>query len=239
MILKNQKLKDLEKFLLREPEHNAFALWDLRRDLKNSDFYVLIKENVLGYALIYHGTDVPSVIIRVPDEHLHEFAGLVQLPRAIVHIPYSQRALWRGPGKMYRVYVMAASPAMFPGDPEIRVVRNPASLRHLISNPEPLLKNAIVFGLYEEGKVVSMGAVLAHMPEVWVIGAVTTVKEYRNRGFATRVMRHIIGHAYGQTRRLVLWVRSDNMPALHIYQKLGFVKIGENAWINIGVNVVP
>jgi len=42
-----------------------------------------------------------------------------------------------------------------------------------------------------------------------------------------------------KTKKVVLWVRSDNEIAINLYKKYGFKKIGEDAWINVGVNVVP
>jgi predicted GNAT family acetyltransferase len=36
-----------------------------------------------------------------------------------------------------------------------------------------------------------------------------------------------------------LFVRSDNYPAIKAYEKIGYKKIGEKAWIDVGTGLRP
>ena len=40
VILKNEKLKELEEFCVQDPVKHHFALWDLKEEMENTDFYI-------------------------------------------------------------------------------------------------------------------------------------------------------------------------------------------------------
>ncbi len=239
VIVKNQKLRELEKYCLEDPINNAFALWDLRVDKKNSEFYVDWKDKVRGYMLIYHGSDVPSIIIRGEENSVKRFIDMLSLERAVIHFPYKYCDLWKNRNEKYKIDVMAAIPKYYFFDDEVKLIRNPTSLSSLFTNPDYLVNKALTFGIYKENRVVSVASALVHLPEVWVLGAVLTKKEHRNKGLATRVVGHLMSYAYGKTDLVVLWVRSDNDSAIHIYKRFGFEKVEEDCWINVGVSILP
>ena len=238
-VLFNEKLVELEEYCLREPWRHAFALWDLRKERENTDFYIYWEGRIRGYMLIYRGAATPSVILQGTRNAVKELLNYFEEYKAIVHMPYQYRDMWRGKNRIYMVDVMVARPQFYFLDPEVREIRDPHLLTRLFQNPEYLVKKALVYGIIKNGFVVSTASALAYLPEIWVLGAVITKKEYRGRGFASRVVGHFMSIASKHTRKVVLWVRSDNYVAIKLYKKYGFEKMGEDAWINVGVNVIP
>ncbi len=84
------------------------------------------------------------------------------------------------------------------------------------------------FGLYlvlEEG-----GEILGQIGARYIVEElhVTTLAvrpEYRRRGYARALVRSALG-AFPETRRVHLEVRPNNVPAISLYEDLGFVATG-------------
>ncbi len=239
-VLYNEKLDELEKMCLKDPAKHPFTLWDLRKERKNTDFYILLERSKIeGYMLIYRGAMIPSVILHGSRDAISELLDYFHEDKAIIHMPYVYHDLWKGRNSIYKIYVMTANPRFYFLDPEVKEIKDAALLSRLFQNPEYLVKKAKTYGIIRDGFVVSSASALVFLPEIWVLGAVITKKEYRNRGLATRVVGHFMSLASKHTQKVVLWVRSDNEIAINLYKKYGFEKIGEDAWINVGVNVLP
>ncbi len=239
MILKNEKLDVLENYCLREPEKHAFTLWDLRRERNSTDFYIYWENGIRGYMLIYYGASIPSVILYGDEKSLSTLLNIMELKRAIVHMPYEYRYLWKKEGDMYKILVMAREPERFEGSSEIMRIKEASKLSLLFQDPAYLVNRAKTWGIVRNGYAISSISALAYTPEVWVLGALITKKEYRRKGYAKKLVAYFLNEAYGKTKKVVLWVRSDNYAAIELYKKYDFRVIGEDVWINIGVNVLP
>ncbi len=238
MILKNEKLEELEEYCLKNPIKHAFTIWDIRKERENTDFYIYFEKEIRGYMLIFRGTDIPSIIIHGDDFITKKFLGMIKEERCIIHMPYDYITLWKG-GYKYGIYVMTAKPKFYGLDDNVKEIKDVTLLKDIFLNPEYLVNKARTFGFFYHNKVVSVSSALVHMPEVWILGAVYTRREYRNRGFATRVIGHFMSIASKETKNVVLWVRSDNKPAINLYKKYSFRIIGKDSWISVGINIPP
>ncbi|MFO7917797.1 MAG: GNAT family N-acetyltransferase [Anaerolineae bacterium] len=78
------------------------------------------------------------------------------------------------------------------------------------------------FVAQRKGRVVSMAAIEATIPELSQIGAVYTRKGYRNRGLARGVVSALCEEELCHKERVTLTVKVDNEPALKAYGDLGF-----------------
>ena len=59
------------------------------------------------------------------------------------------------------------------------------------------------------------------------IGNIVTAKEFRGRGFATRIMEALLSDLKDRgIVKVFLEVEHDNVPALALYEKSGFVRYG-------------
>lgn len=89
--------------------------------------------------------------------------------------------------------------------------------------------NEIMLIAKENGKIVG-NASLSRLPRRMNHRgdfSVTVLKEYWNKGIASRLMVEIINFAKENSFEIIdLQVRSDNLPAIHLYKKFGFKKIG-------------
>ena len=88
-----------------------------------------------------------------------------------------------------------------------------------------LARRYIARGTYlaeRQGRIVSMVATEADIPQVTQIGAVYTSLPYRRCGLAKGVVSALCAEKLRDRERVALVVRRDNQPALSVYQALGF-----------------
>ena len=82
---------------------------------------------------------------------------------------------------------------------------------------------------WEDGRIVGnvhLGALSRRMSHRASLG-ISVRKAAWGRGIGTALMERAIAHAREQGLEIIqLEVRSDNAPAIHLYEKLGFVRIG-------------
>ena len=78
----------------------------------------------------------------------------------------------------------------------------------------------------EEGRTVCYCDYYTVLDELEIV-YIKTGTEYRNRGYATRLMKELISLCREKDIRFIrLEVRESNAPALGIYGKFGFVPVG-------------
>jgi predicted GNAT family acetyltransferase len=57
---------------------------------------------------------------------------------------------------------------------------------------------------------------------------VWTHPSFRRRGLAADTLREVCGHLFRQGKRVTLFVNDFNLPAIALYESLGFERIGMN-----------
>jgi ribosomal protein S18 acetylase RimI-like enzyme len=75
-----------------------------------------------------------------------------------------------------------------------------------------------------DGEIVSAAGVHLVTPQIAQLGNIITDEAYQNRGFATACTKTLAADLASQGRIISLFVRGDNAPAIHVYEKLGFHK---------------
>jgi predicted GNAT family acetyltransferase len=102
-----------------------------------------------------------------------------------------------------------------------------------------LLKKRGVYGVFQNGKLVSVAVAVPLLPEIGEIRGVLTRPNYRNKGFGTMATsaatKHILERADGAN----LYVAADNKAAIRVYEKLSYKKIDEWFWVDIGTGLKP
>ncbi len=94
-----------------------------------------------------------------------------------------------------------------------------------------LLANRRYYGMFKEGKLVSIACAFFRMPEVWPIGHVYTHLDYRGRGYAKTVTSAITEDALLSGAKALLHVAEDNEPAIRVYKTLGYRTISRKPWV--------
>lgn len=89
------------------------------------------------------------------------------------------------------------------------------------------LKQNRVFGIYCNNEFIAKASINGISEKFWQIGGVFTKNEYRGKGCASNLTRHIASQAMLQGKRTVLFVKNGNTPAEKAYAKAGFMPIGK------------
>ncbi|MDW8350727.1 MAG: GNAT family N-acetyltransferase [Anaerolineae bacterium] len=93
-----------------------------------------------------------------------------------------------------------------------------------------MLGGSTGFVWIEEGQLIANASVQRNYTrrDTWIIGNVATRPAYRNRGIGRAVVEACIHYAASRgARYIALQAEVGNRPALHLYDKLGFRRLGE------------
>ena len=96
-----------------------------------------------------------------------------------------------------------------------------------------------MYGMFVENELVSYAGSFIQLPQIWMIGGVYTAPDHRNKGYASLATSAVTKEALGKAEKAALFVRSDNLPAISLYEKIGYRKIGEKLWIDVGTGMKP
>lgn len=96
-----------------------------------------------------------------------------------------------------------------------------------------------VYGVFDKDRLVAIGSSKTNLPEVWDLVSIETLPDYRGRGYATEVTSILVDRALTETETVCVTVVSDNKPAIHVYEKLGFRKKQERMWADCGAGAAP
>lgn len=80
------------------------------------------------------------------------------------------------------------------------------------------------FVLLDKGLVKSF-VLYRCMPDVWEISLVATHPQYTGQGWAEQLLKFMISNKCSNS--IWLEVHVDNIPAQRLYEKVGFVKVGQ------------
>ncbi len=97
-----------------------------------------------------------------------------------------------------------------------------------LAKPGPFLENTIdfggYFGFFVEGRLVSMAGTRLVAGPYTEVSAVCTHPDFVGQGLAQRVLPHVLNYIQQQGQIPYLQLYPDNLPALRLYQRLGFVE---------------
>ncbi|MEK6875526.1 MAG: GNAT family N-acetyltransferase [Nanoarchaeota archaeon] len=106
-------------------------------------------------------------------------------------------------------------------------------------NPLPMLKRIFndkkdnIFIIKEKGKIIAY-ITLREDKNIGEVGLFAVLKKQQERGIGRRLLKYILQIAKkDKLKKLVLEVRNDNLKALNLYSKYGFVVIGTRKVKNI------
>ncbi|MEM3010238.1 MAG: GNAT family N-acetyltransferase [Candidatus Bathyarchaeia archaeon] len=246
-------------FLRNDPVKHVFALYDLQYEWEKTEMYVAFddKNIVKGYLLIYKGLAYPSVILEGDVNIAEKLLTFLQEERFILHVSPELLSPVEGKYPDAKSYVedwmivKRGEMRPFPSNKARKLrLKDAERLAELYATfPErpnveaklcrELIRNGTTYGIFAEKKLVSTARAWLQLPEVWLIGGVLTHPDYRNRGYATEVVSALTAEALDSAKAAVLFVRSDNEAAKRVYLKIGYKKIGERIWVDIGTGMKP
>lgn len=247
------------KYAATDVIRHVFAFYDIRNDPEHTTAHAAFKnDSVLGYILTYTATDVPSVVLECEEDIAEALIAHVPKEHFIMHTspnlkPIIQRKFpdaniypenWMLVGKNEANYHESKLVK------RLQTKEDAAMLAQLILNRKDRPKRNLkryndwiarmpMFGVFKEGKLVSYAGSFIQLPQVWMIGGVYTDPEHRNKGYALLATSAVTKEALEQAENAALFVRSDNHPAIRVYEKIGYRKIGEKLWVDVGTGLRP
>ena len=90
------------------------------------------------------------------------------------------------------------------------------------SRIENVVHKGVAFGAYDNGSPVAVAAVSEILDGLALIRGVYTLPSFRRKGFATSACSALIQELIDLGREAMLWVAKDNLPAIRVYEKIGF-----------------
>lgn len=248
----------VENYLAENSPSNIYILGDLEaRDERISFRVALSDEEIVGVMATFEFPDYPIIWIIGDSESAEAFSTGINLDRFVIItevqlLPVMQNSLENI--KFYHEDVMRISPGNHISrkshsarkvDPSeymlwARSLNNgnlPSD--RILRKAKSDLKDFDCFGYFLDGSIVSRGVFYIKSSYGWAIGAVYTLPEHRGNGYAGDTVSAMVEYAEQETDSVILFVRSDNEPALRSYRKIGFEKVGDRLFIDRNTGQVP
>jgi GNAT superfamily N-acetyltransferase len=244
---------------LSDPINYAYLLYDLAVYPNVSKALLRLEDDVIvGYALAWFRFEPQTVILYgelrgVPLYEVLRLKSLVWVP--FNEYPSIERELLKyGSVSDKRVMLdMVATPDTFPWDGTYVakcVKLKPSDIDALqefwnsvgVRVPREVLLEAlndhVCYGVFIDGKLVSVARTYVRTPHVWVVGGVFTHPNFRGRGFAKAVTAAVTREALLSGAYALLHVREDNYPAIRAYRRIGYELIGRRVWVSFTPRVM-
>ncbi|MEM3443194.1 MAG: GNAT family N-acetyltransferase [Candidatus Bathyarchaeia archaeon] len=264
MTLKVEKVDESNKqrvmdFLKFDVVKHVFAIYDLQHDPNHTIMHTAFKNSKLkGYILIYKVLQFPSVVLECKKDFARQLLEYVSENRFILHAPPETLPMIKEKFKDAKTYVenwmlVKRGQANFFRSDVVRRLYSEVDAKKLftlLSSREErragtlerrleLIRKMPTYGVFIRDELVSYASSFLQLPEVWMIGGVYTHPNYRNKGYATLATSAVTEEALKNADSAALFVRSDNYPAIRVYEKIGYRKIGEKLWVDIGTGLKP
>ena len=242
-------LRACRRFLARDPIGNVLPIGDLYSPLQVSDVYSAVKSNqVVGVCTIYRAFSTPSIVFGAATQEVKqalikkalseissEFISLCQPNEVnlfkeystVLHSHFEQQMIANPPKQIEcnNVKVVKVSKN------ELELL-NKFYVEHHAGAWAPIqFKAGPHYCIKHDGKIVSAAGVHLVTPQIAQLGNIVTDEAYRNRGFATECTNALATDLASEGRIISLFVLTDNVPAIHVYEKLGFFKTRDIAFL--------
>jgi ribosomal protein S18 acetylase RimI-like enzyme len=92
-----------------------------------------------------------------------------------------------------------------------------------------MLETRRYFGYFINDDLISIAGIHVYSPiyNVAVLGNIATNKNYRNKGYASLLINKLVSLLQNEVEFIGLNVKKDNLSAIKIYEKLGFIQTYE------------
>jgi ribosomal protein S18 acetylase RimI-like enzyme len=238
---------------------HVFAIYDLQNEPQHTKVHVAYEgSNIKGYVLTYTGVDPPSVILECEERIV---GSLLQHAPQDYFVLHARQDLLTAVMKRFPNAKHYVEDWMLVKRGEARLLKSNSVRRLSLEKDATRLADLLLsrrdrpkgtlekyaewmrrmplYGVFRRGRLVSYAGSFIQLQQVWLIGGVYTHPEYRNKGYATLATSAITEEALKRAESAALFARSDNYPAIRAYQKIGYKKIGEKLWVDVGTDLRP
>ena len=91
---------------------------------------------------------------------------------------------------------------------------------------EKMLLTGKYYGYLEKGKILSAAGVHVYSDDykIAVLGNIVTDLNHRGKGLSSLVTSRLVTELANENKQICLNVKKDNLPAIQVYKKLGFIE---------------
>jgi len=91
---------------------------------------------------------------------------------------------------------------------------------------EKMLLTGKYYGYFDKDKILAVSGVHVYSDEykIAVLGNIVTDLRHRNKGYSSLVTAQLVMELVSEKKLICLNVKKDNLPAIRVYEKIGFVK---------------
>jgi len=238
---------------------HVFAFYDIQHDPEHTVMHAAFEDRKLeGYILTYTAMETPSVIMECESETAKKLIEYAPADKYVMHtrsdlLPIIEKRFltakhyiedWmlvkKGEATIFKSELTCRLRTEEDAEKlfrllETRKERTPSSIERYLD----WMTRMPLYGLFINDELVSYAGSFLQLPQVWMIGGVYTRPDHRGKGYATQVTAAVTEEALRNAEAAALFVRSDNYPAIKAYEKIGFRKIGEKLWVDIGTGLKP
>jgi RimJ/RimL family protein N-acetyltransferase len=247
------------EYLKSDIIRHVFAFYDIQHEFEHTVMHVASENNeIAGYILTYFTADVPSVVLECRSDvakrlmrHAPEGSFILhtspnhlqtvieRFPDAKVYVE-NWMLVKRNEAKEFRSKMVKKLQTAKDADQLARLLLERKDRpEHNRKRYADWIAKMPIYGVFENRTLVSYASSFIQLPEVWMIGGVFTLPEKRNRGYALLATSAVTQEALDKAEAAALFVRSDNHPAIAVYEKIGYRKIGEKIWVDEKTGLMP
>jgi len=238
---------------------HVFAFYDIQYEPKHTTMHAAYEnKNLKGYILIYTALEFPSVVLECKTDTAKKLLEYTPENHFIMHTPPDLLPIIKSKFPSAKHYVedwmlVKKGEANLLKSEIVRRLRtedDASRLGVLLSTSENRLIGRVekyidwisrmpIYGVFVNAELLAYAGSFLQLPQVWMIGGVYTNPTYRNKGYATLATSAVTEEALKNAETAALFVRSDNYPAVRAYEKIGYMKIGEKLWVDVGTGIKP
>jgi GNAT superfamily N-acetyltransferase len=246
----------LDRAASAAPLTHAYAVWDRIHEKDRTRFVSYLEHGeTRAYLLIWVAStkvpmvhyvgppDCPALLDRLPPRPM-----LAVVPPELV----GGVRLLRGPVELYEVELRSLSdrapaPRESPGARRLNSADAAAVAELARGGSSPMmegyrgidLERVPTFGAFEGDRLVGIARAAVTLRSVWLLTGIVVLPEARGRGHGRAVTSLATRAAVAAGARPALYVRADNLPAVRLYEQLGFERVARKAWVDAGAHRPP
>ena len=231
-------------FLSKDPVNNVLTLGDLYLPLFNmSEIYAAAEDRkVTGVSSIFHAFSLPSIAIGTTTKEvrialLEKALGTIQKDFITLDTP-DQTSFYENYAAILLSYHEHQMTLTKPKNIEINSNVNAQKatkkdlealnifyLEHESPAWNPIqFKTGPYYIVKHENKIVSAAGIHILTPQIAQLGNILTDKAQRQKGYSKACTSALVKELSRKNRVISLFARTDNTPAIHMYEQIGFRK---------------
>lgn len=242
-VTEKRLLHACRKFLSADPLSNILPLGDLYAPLFDvSEVYAAVENaRIVGVSSVFHAFSLPTISIGVAHEQVKKALlekALGTISRDFVTlISLDETSLYRERAKVLLSFTEHQMVLTKPQSLEASV--SPAhkaakkdleALNRFYVEHESEAWNPIQFGVgpyyvvKQGNEIVSAAGIHILTPQIAQLGNVLTDRAHRRKGYSKACTTALVREVSSSNRIVSLFVRTDNAPAIRMYEQIGFEK---------------